>query len=135
MKSLRIPKGKSISVNRRTDSTMAKRKKAKGQATIYKTLHRNQKIEKLGWTQVLTSGIRRVTLGTNRVIRHEWEKESVYDKWNISVVICDTDIPQRITKSSDDLKLTNRNPCVASFLAENLCQRNSERRHKLWNIW
>jgi hypothetical protein len=49
MKSLRIPKGKSKSViRRRTDSTMARRKKAKGQATIYKTLHKTQKIEKLG---------------------------------------------------------------------------------------
>jgi hypothetical protein len=25
---------------------------------------------------------------------------SAYDKWNISVVICDTDIPQRSTKPS-----------------------------------
>jgi len=23
----------------------------------------------------------------------------VYDKWNISMIICDTDIPQRLTRS------------------------------------
>ena len=34
-----------ISVNRRTDDTMAKRKRTKGQTTIYKTLHRNLKIK------------------------------------------------------------------------------------------
>ena len=35
-KSLRIPKGQSESVYRRTDNTMAKRKSANGQTTIYK---------------------------------------------------------------------------------------------------
>ena len=41
------------------------------------------------------SGTHCVTLVTNRVISHEMRKgpESVYDKWNISVVICDTDVP------------------------------------------
>ena len=41
------------------------------------------------------SGTHRVTLVTNPVINHEMRKgpESVYDKWNISVVICDTDVP------------------------------------------
>jgi hypothetical protein len=38
-------KGIIISVNRRTDDTMAKRKRTKGQTTIYKTLHRNLKIK------------------------------------------------------------------------------------------
>jgi len=36
-KSLKIPKGKSESVYRRTDNTMAKKKGTKGQTTIYKT--------------------------------------------------------------------------------------------------
>jgi hypothetical protein len=37
-KSLKIPMGESESVNqRRTDNTMAKRKRTKGQITIYKT--------------------------------------------------------------------------------------------------
>jgi hypothetical protein len=36
-KSLRIPKGQSESVYRRTDNTMAKRKSANGQTTIYRT--------------------------------------------------------------------------------------------------
>jgi hypothetical protein len=40
-----------------------------------------------------TSGTRRVNLVINPVISHEWGNESVYDKWIISVVICDTDIP------------------------------------------
>jgi hypothetical protein len=31
--------------DRRTDNTMAKRKRTKGQTTIYKTLHRKLKIE------------------------------------------------------------------------------------------
>jgi len=38
-------KGSSESVNRRTDNTMAKRKRTKGQTTIYKTLHKKLKIE------------------------------------------------------------------------------------------
>ena len=52
-KCLKIPKGYSESVNRRTDNTMAKRqttqwpkeKKTKVQTTIYKTLHIKQKID------------------------------------------------------------------------------------------
>jgi len=37
-KSLKIPKGQSESVKRRrTENTMAKRKRTKGQTTIYKT--------------------------------------------------------------------------------------------------
>jgi len=36
-KSLKIPKGQSESVYRRTDNTMAKRKSTKGQTTINKT--------------------------------------------------------------------------------------------------
>jgi hypothetical protein len=40
-KSLKIPMKYSESVNRRTDNTMAKRKKK----TIYKTLHKKLKIE------------------------------------------------------------------------------------------
>ena len=42
-----------------------------------------------------TSGNRHVNLVTNPVISHEWRKGSgsVYDKWNISMVICDTYIP------------------------------------------
>jgi hypothetical protein len=42
----KILKGQSEAINRRqTDSTMAKIKRTKGQATIYKTLHRKKKIE------------------------------------------------------------------------------------------
>jgi hypothetical protein len=42
-----------------------------------------------------TSDTHRVNLVTNSVIGHERGKDhgSAYDKWKISVVICDTDIP------------------------------------------
>ena len=40
-----------------------------------------------------TSCTSHVNLVTNSVTNHDWGKGSVYDKWNISVVICDTDIP------------------------------------------
>jgi hypothetical protein len=36
-KSLKIPKGQSESIYRRTENTIAKRKSTKGQTTIYKT--------------------------------------------------------------------------------------------------
>ena len=39
-KSLKIPKGLSESVYRRTDNTMDKRKSTKGQTTMYKTEER-----------------------------------------------------------------------------------------------
>jgi len=43
---LKISKGPSEAINRRmTDNTMANRKRAKGQITIYKTLHRKLKKE------------------------------------------------------------------------------------------
>jgi hypothetical protein len=44
-KSLKIPNRQSESATRRTENTMAKRKKIKGQRTIYKTLHGNLPIE------------------------------------------------------------------------------------------
>ena len=44
-KSLKISKGQSESVDRRTDNTMVKRTRTKGQTTIYKILHRKLKIE------------------------------------------------------------------------------------------
>ena len=57
---------------------------------------------------------------------YEERSGSVYDKWNISVVICDTDIPQRPTvKLSKCWTLGS----VASLLAA-----NSDRNQNLWNI-
>jgi hypothetical protein len=44
-KSMTIPKEKSEFVNRRTDNTMAKRKKTNGQTMICKTLRRKLRIE------------------------------------------------------------------------------------------
>ena len=86
---------------RRTDNTIAK---GKGQAMIYKTLHRkltplNTGRELMCFGRVgsscLTSDTRRVTLVTNPVINYWLGKGSEYDydNRNISVVICDTDIP------------------------------------------
>jgi hypothetical protein len=42
---LKIPKRYSETVLRRTDNTIAKRKRAKGQTMTYKTLHRKLRIE------------------------------------------------------------------------------------------
>ena len=44
-KSLKITKGYSESVNRRTDNTMAKRKGTKAQTAVYKTQHIKLEIE------------------------------------------------------------------------------------------
>jgi hypothetical protein len=68
---------------------------------------------------------------------------SVYDKWKISVVICDTDIPQRQPSHGGDRKLfkvmTSTLPkgtlgSVASLLTATLYQGNPYRNHKLWDI-
>jgi hypothetical protein len=40
-----------------------------------------------------TCGTRRVTLVTIPVISHEWGLDCDYDKRNISMIICDIDIP------------------------------------------
>ena len=45
-KCLKIPKGVLRSRKSKTDITMAKRKRTKGQTMIYKTLHRKLKIKK-----------------------------------------------------------------------------------------
>ena len=67
-----------------------------------------------------TSDTRHVNLVTNPVkVMMRKEPGSVYDKWNISVVICDTAIPKRSTKS---------------LLAATLYHRNPDTNHKLWNI-
>jgi hypothetical protein len=44
-----------------------------------------------------TSGIRHVDRVTNLVISHEWGKGQKVE--HIFVVICDTDIPERLIKS------------------------------------
>jgi hypothetical protein len=69
---------------------------------------------------------------------------SVYDKWNIFVVICDTDIKNNGQPSlGGDRKIfevmTSTLPkgtlgSVASLLAATLCQGIPDRNHKLWNI-
>ena len=53
---------------------------------------------------------------------------SVYDKWDIYMVIYDTDIPHH----GGDLNLANSS--VASLLAATLYQGTPDRNHKLWNI-
>jgi hypothetical protein len=106
----RCQRSKSKSVNQgRTDNTMAKRKKTKGQTTIYKTLHRKLKIEQHRTS--LKTGVELMCSGRMQFLLHEWHMfryssykvddkswmrkgpGSAYDKWNISVVICDTYVP------------------------------------------
>ena len=62
---MKLPKGQSESVYRRTDNTMAKGKSTNGQTTIYRK----------GSSSCSTSDTRRVNLVTNRVISHEREKD------------------------------------------------------------
>jgi hypothetical protein len=69
---------------------------------------------------------------------------SVYDKWNISVVICDRcSFHNGQPSHGGDRKIfdvmTSTLPkgtlgAVASFLAATLYQGNPDRNHKLWNI-
>ena len=79
------------SVNRRTDNTMPKIKRRKGQRMIYKTLHRKIKIEQHehepDWNRgelrcsgrvsssCSTSSTLCVTVVTNPVINHEWGQD------------------------------------------------------------
>ena len=69
--------------------------------------------------------------------------ESVYDKWNISVVICDTDFHNGQPSHGGDRNtlelMTSTLPretlgTVASLLAATLYQGNPDRNNKLWNI-
>jgi hypothetical protein len=88
-KGVKIPKGKSESVNRRTCVTFTKRNTTKWQSMIYKTLHIKQKIENSEShsktfrcpvrvdKSCSTCGICRVTLITNPVICHERESDCV----------------------------------------------------------
>jgi hypothetical protein len=68
---------------------------------------------------------------------------NVYDKWNISVVICDTDFHSGQPSHGGDRKtfevMTSTYPggtlgSVASLLAATLYQQFSDRNNKLWNI-
>ena len=101
-----------IRISKKNRQNNGQMKSTKGQTTIYKTYTYKTKERvtrnplKTGGelmcsgrvsSSCSTSGTRRVNLVTNPVINHKRRKErrSVYDKWNISAVICDTDIPQR----------------------------------------
>jgi hypothetical protein len=57
---------------------------------------------------------------------------SVFDKWNISVVICgvDRNIFEVMTSTLPNGTLGS----ASSLLAATLYQGNAERNHKLWNI-
>jgi hypothetical protein len=68
---------------------------------------------------------------------------SAYDKWNISMVVCDTDIHSGQPSHAGDRKAfevtTSTKPrgtlgSVASLLAAALYQGNPDRNHTLWNI-
>jgi hypothetical protein len=62
------------------------------------------------------------------------EPGNVYDKWNISVVICD-----RYSIAVNQVMVASTLPkgtigSLASLLAPTLYQGNPDRNHKLWNI-
>ena len=71
-------------------------KRNKGQTIIYKMLHREKwRLYKANLFQTCsTSGICHVTFAINLVISHEWGENGIAlnEKWNISVIICYTDI-------------------------------------------
>ena len=93
----KIPKGQSESIyQRRTDNTMAKRYQRGNQNLYIKEEQATQwtkenvqkdKQRSTKHTCKTEDRVTRTPLKTGR------EPESVYDKWNISMVICDTDIP------------------------------------------
>ena len=94
---------KNESINRRTDNTMAKRKRANND--LIKHTHETKdrvtrnplKIgDKLRWPGRVRSGTHCVNLVTKPVVSLEYKKRSgsVYVKWNICIAIYDTaDIP------------------------------------------
>jgi hypothetical protein len=56
-------------------------------------------------------------------------------KWNISVVICDIDIPKRSNSLSGDFNFTKGTlGSIATLLAATLYQGHPDSSHKLWNI-
>ena len=108
-KSLKIPKGQSESVyRRRTDNTMAKRKRTKDKQRSTKHTHKTKdrvtrtplrtegepRCSGRASSSCYTSGTHYANLDTNPVISDGWGKdwEVFCYKWNISVVICDTDL-------------------------------------------
>jgi hypothetical protein len=69
-----------------------------------------------------------LTHSLTHCVTNSVRKESYcdYNKWNISVVICDTDIRNLATVifRSDNFNLTTRSPLSGNY----------DRNHKLWNI-
>jgi hypothetical protein len=72
------------------------RKETEWQRTIYKTLHRKQKIEKEVWAvpaPLLTPVVLLLLQTTGDMSWMRKGPDCDYIKWNLSVVICDTDTP------------------------------------------
>lgn len=73
-KSVNIPKGSSGAVSRGSEYTQATIKRTKGQAMMYKTLHRKLKnpIKNLGFIQVLRFGrqflLKKISSGTQMYV-------------------------------------------------------------------
>jgi formate-dependent nitrite reductase cytochrome c552 subunit len=65
---------------------MSKRKGTKGQTTIYKIVHRKLKIEQMNPASCYSC----YNPGDKSLMRKGPDCE--YDKWNIYMIICDTDI-------------------------------------------
>jgi hypothetical protein len=128
---------------RRTDNTMAKdgetiqwqktdrqyngkRKEVKRQTMVYKTVHRklDQHGPNIYWGELRCFG-RVALLASLLALIVLFGQYRDHDKRNLSVIICDINTPQRLTKSGSRLlylrceesNFTTRNHCFIGFLA------------------
>ena len=156
---MKIPRGQSETVYRRTDNTMAKEKvqKDKQRSTkhTYKTKDRVTRTPlKTGdelrcsgrvSSSCSTSGTRRANLATNPVISREWGKDrevfttSGTYPWSFVTQIFQNGQPSHGGDRKIFEVMTSTLPkgtlgSVASLLAATLYQGNLDRNHKLWNI-
>jgi hypothetical protein len=76
--------GLSEAVNRRTDNTMDKRKRTKGQTTIFRTLHRKLKIEQHEHTK--NQWRSQVLRNAKQFLPHQWHP-SVFLKFSFNISI------------------------------------------------
>ena len=156
---MKIPRGQSETVYRRTDNTMAKEKvqKDKQRSTkhTYKTKDRVTRTPlKTGdelrcsgrvSSSCSTSGTRRANLVTNPVISREWGKDrevfttSGTYPWSFVTQIFQNGQPshggdRKIFEVMTSTLSKGTLGSVASLLAATLYQGNLDRNHKLWNI-
>jgi hypothetical protein len=138
---------------------MAKRKRTKGQTTIYKTYTWNLRSSDMNplktrdelmcservASSCSPSGTRRVNLVTKPVISHEWGKDralfttSGTYPWSFVTQIFHNGQPShggdcKTFEVMTSTKARRTHGSVASLLAATLYQGNPDRNHKLWNI-